>query len=46
MFFGAVFGIAALLVLTLRRQLRAATKLGPAGIEKEPMGEQPASNPV
>jgi MFS family permease len=49
-FFGAVFGIAALLVLTLRKQLRAATNLEPAGTEKEPRKEpreeEPASNPV
>jgi MFS family permease len=45
-FFGGVFGIAALLVLTLRKQLRAATTLEPAGTEKVPKEEQPASNPV
>jgi MFS family permease len=44
-FFGAVFGIAALLVLTLRKQLRAAT-LAPDGTEKVPKEEEPASNPV
>lgn len=45
-FFGGVFGIAALLVLTLRKQLRAATTLEPAGTEKVPKEEEPASNPV
>jgi MFS family permease len=45
-FFGVVFGIAALLVLTLRKQLRAATTLEPAGTEKVPKEEEPASNPV
>jgi MFS family permease len=45
-FFGGVFGIAALLVLTLRKQLRAATTLEPAGTEKAPKEEEPASNPV
>lgn len=45
-FFGGVFGIAALLVLTLRKQLRAAMTLEPAGTEKVPREEQPASNPV
>jgi MFS family permease len=45
-FFGGVFGIAALLVLTLRKQLRAATALEPAGTEKVPKEEEPASNPV
>jgi MFS family permease len=44
-FFGGVFGIAALLVLTLRKQLRAATTLEPAGPEKE-RKEEPAPNPV
>jgi MFS family permease len=45
-FFGGVFGIAALLVLTLRKQLRAATTLESAGAEKEPKEEEPAPNPV
>jgi MFS family permease len=40
-FFGVVFGIAALLVLTLRKKLRAATNLELARTE-----EQTASNPV
>ncbi|MDT7763961.1 MAG: hypothetical protein QOC63_3381 [Mycobacterium sp.] len=45
-FFGVVFGIAALLVLTLRKPLRAATNLEPAGTENKPKEEEPASNPV
>jgi MFS family permease len=45
-FFGGVFGIAALLVLTLRKQLRAATNLESAGAEKEPKKEEAAPNPV
>jgi len=45
-FFGGVFGIAALLVLTLRKQLRAATNLELAGAEKEPKEDEPAPNPV
>ena len=45
-FFGGVFGIAAVLVLTLRKQLRAATTLEPVGTEKEPKEEEPAPNPV
>jgi MFS family permease len=45
-FFGVVFGIAALLVLTLRKQLRAATNLEPAGKEKKSKEEESASNPV
>ena len=45
-FFGGVFGIAALLVLTLRKQLRAATNLESAGAEKEPKEKEPAPNPV
>jgi MFS family permease len=46
MFFGLVFGIAALLVLTLRKHLRAATNLEPAMTEKEPTEEELASNRV
>jgi MFS family permease len=45
-FFGGVFGVAALLVLTLRRQLRAATNLEPVGTAQEPTVGEPASNPV
>ena len=45
-FFGGVFGIAALLVLTLRKQLRAATNLESTGAEKEPTEGEPAPNPV
>ena len=45
-FFGGVFGIAALLVLTLRKQLRAAMNLESAGAEKEPKEEEAAPNPV
>jgi MFS family permease len=44
-FFGGVFGIAALLVLTLRKQLRAATTLEPAGTENE-REQEPAPNPA
>jgi MFS family permease len=46
MFFGGVFGVAALLVLTLRRQLRAAANVEPVETEKEPKEEEPAPNPV
>jgi MFS family permease len=45
-FFGVVFGIAALLVLTLRKQLRAATNPQPPPMEKEPKEEEPAPNPA
>jgi MFS family permease len=45
-FFGVVFGVAALLVLTLRKKLRAATDLQAAGTEKGRTEEEPASNPV
>lgn len=43
-FFGVAFGIAALLVVTLRRELRAATNLEPARMAKESQQEEPASN--
>jgi MFS family permease len=46
MFFGGVFGAAALLVLTLRRQLRAATNPEPVDTAHEPKTDEPASNPV
>jgi MFS family permease len=46
MFFGGVFGVAALLVLTLRRQLRGAANLEPVETEREPKEEEPAPNPV
>jgi MFS family permease len=42
-FFGVVFGIAALLVVTLRNHLRVATNLEPAGAAKQPKQEEPAS---
>ena len=45
-FFGVVFGIAALLVVTLRKQLRAATNPEPAGTAKQPKQQEPASNRV
>lgn len=46
MFFGGVFGVAALLVLTLRRQLRGAANLEPVETAQEQKKDQPASNPV
>jgi MFS family permease len=45
-FFGGVFGIAALLVLTLRKQLRAATNPEPVETAQEQKKDQPAPNPV
>jgi MFS family permease len=42
-FFGVVFGTAALLVLTLRKKLRAATNLEPTPTKDKPTEEQSAS---
>ena len=43
-FFGVVFGVAALLVLTLRKQLRTAADLAPARTANEPKDEEAAAN--
>ncbi|MGI5144256.1 MFS transporter [Streptomyces sp. CA-106110] len=45
-FFGAVFAVAALLVLTLRKKLREATSAPPIGTEAEGAEGSPAVRPV